>query len=155
MGFWLDKASKEISQFNDLKAIEKVAFKFDNIWYYKSRLLEAEELRAVGHLAETINVEDFTGINFKVPLVDEHSPLAISIALHLHYVKYPHRGAETLYRVSLQFVHILRGRKIFEQIAKDCIYCKKLRKRCLDQVMGNLGSSQISISPIFYFTMVD
>ena len=121
----------------------------------KSRLLEEAELRIVGHLADSINIENFTGVNFRVPLIDQHSPLAISIALHLHYVKFPHRGAETQYRMSLQFAKIIGGRKLFNKIALDCIYCKKLQKKLLDQMMGPLSDSQLSISPVFYFTLVD
>ena len=117
--------------------------------------MEEAELKVVGHLKEFINVGDFTGINFKVPVLDHHSPLALSIAMHLHYVKYPHKGAETLYRMSLQFVHIINGRSIFRQISEDCVYCKILRKKYLKQVMGPLQECQTSISPVFYYTLVD
>ena len=94
-------------------------------------------------------------INFRVPLIDQHSPLAISIANHLHYQKYPHRGAETQYRMSLQFIKILSGRKVFNQVSADCIYCKKLQKKVLEQIMGPLTEPQVSISPVFYYTLVD
>ena len=93
------------------ETIEKIAVKEDGILYFKSRLLEAAEIKAVGHIADSINIESLTGVNFKVPLVDQNSPLAVSIALHLHYVKYPHRGAETLHRLSLQHCKILNERK--------------------------------------------
>ena len=104
--------------------------------------MEEAELKVVGHLKEFINVGDFTGINFKEPVLDQHSPLALSIAMHLHYVKYPHKGAETLYRMSLQFVHIINGRSIFRQISEDCVYCKILRKKYSKQVMGPLQECQ-------------
>ena len=44
---------------------------------------------------------------------------------------------------------------MFNKIALDCIYCKKLQKKLLDQMMGPLSNSQLSISPVFYFTLVD
>ena len=59
------------------------AVKYEGILYYKSRLLECAELKAVGHLANSINIENFTGVNFRVPLVDQHSPLGLSIALYI------------------------------------------------------------------------
>ena len=155
LDYLFKKASIELTTFNKEKEIKKIALEQDGVWYCKTRLLECEELKAVGHISEFINIEQFTGVNFKVPVLDQHSPLAISIALHLHYVKFPHRGAETLYRASLQYCRILNGRNIFNAISIDCIYCKKLRKKLLDQVMGPLAECQVTFSPMFYFTLVD
>ena len=81
------KATQEVKHFNCKKDIEKIATEKNGILYSNSRLLEEAELKVVGHLADTINIEQFTGVNFRVPLVDLHSPLAVSIALHLHYHK--------------------------------------------------------------------
>ena len=149
------KATREVFEFNDAKEIKKIATESGGILFSNTRILESAELKAVGHLADTINIGDFTGVNFKVPVIDQHSPLALSIALHLHYVKYPHRGVETQHRMCLQFASIMRARKIFNEISMDCIYCKKLRGKYIEQVMGPLSDCQISISPIFYYTLVD
>ena len=149
------KATKEVKEFNHKKDIEKIAMEKDGILYSTSRLLEEAELKVVGHLADTINIEQFTGVNFRVPLVDQHSPLAISIALHLHYHKFPHKGAETQYRMSLQFAKIISGRKLFNRISSDCVFCKKMQKKVLEQMMGPLSESQISVSPVFFYTLVD
>ena len=149
------KATKEVVEFNDTKVIKKIATESDGILYCNTRILESAELKAVGHLADTINIGDFTGVDFKVPVIDQHSPLALSIALHLHYVKYPHRGVETQHRMCLQFASIMRARKIFGEISMDCVYCKKLRGKYIEQVMGPLADCQITISPVFYYTLVD
>ena len=136
-------------------SLAKIAIEEDGVLYHRSRLLEAAEIKAVGHLADSINLETFTGIGFKVPVIDQHSPLAISTSIYLHYVKYPHRGAETLHRLSMQHCNILKGRQIFSHISKDCDYCKKLRKKLAEQMMGPLDPSQTSIAPVFYFTLID
>ena len=80
--------------------LEKIAIQHDGIYFRKNRLLEGSELRIVGHLSQMMNIESFTGVNYKVPIIDYHSPLAWSIANHLHYDKaeYRHKGAETLHR---------------------------------------------------------
>ena len=155
LDYLFKKAANEIKEFNKEKDVEKIAIEEDGVLYHRSRLLEAAEIKAVGHLAETINLETFTGIGFKVPVIDQHSPLAISISIYLHYVKYPHRGAETLHRLSMQHCMILKGRQIFNHISKDCDYCKKIRKKLAEQMMGPLDSSQTSIAPVFYFTLID
>ena len=155
LDYLFKKATNEVEEFNKKKTIEKIAIKEDGVLFYKSRLLEGAEIKAAGHIADSINIENLTGVKFRVPVIDQNSPLAISIALHLHYVKYPHRGAETLHRMSLQHCKILNGRKIFTEIARNCIYCKKIRKKVLEQMMGPLSQSQITISPVFYFCLVD
>ena len=149
------RTSLEVKEFNDPKYIGKVAVEEKGILYCKSRLMESAELRSVGHLADTVNLEYFSGVNFKVPVLDKHSPVAISIVNHLHFVKYPHKGAESLYRLSLQFCSILGGRQLFTTISADCIFCAKLQKKMLKQIMGPLSDSQVTISPVFYFTVVD
>ena len=65
------KATKEVLEFNDKKTIKKIATESDGILYCNTRILESAELKAVGHLADTINIADFTGVNFKVPVCSE------------------------------------------------------------------------------------
>ena len=91
----------------------------NGIMYCKNRILESQTLRAVGELENIIDLQSFTGVNFNVPLVDRHSPLAISIANHLHYNVVKHKGAETIFRMSLQFARIIQGRLLFKDITDD------------------------------------
>ena len=149
------KATQEILKFENKKEVEKVGVMKDEILYCYSRILEGQDLKAVGCLSETIDLETFTGMKFCVPLVSKYSPLAISLALHMHYNVNKHRGTETTFRLSLQHARILQGRQLFKEVADDCIFCKKLRLRYTKQLMGPLAESQLSISPIFYFTLID
>ena len=149
------KATKEIFRFNDKKTIEKKGQLKDGILYCKTRLVEGQTLRAVGGLENTFDLQTFTGVNFNVPLIDRNSPVAISLALHLHYAVYKHKGAETVYRMSLQFARILQGRLLFKEVNDQCMFCKKLRTKYLKQIMGPLSEYQLSISPIFYYTYID
>ena len=43
--------------FHHKKDIDKIATMSEEIFYYYSRILEEAELRVVGHLADTISVE--------------------------------------------------------------------------------------------------
>ena len=151
------KASEELEKFNDKRFLEKIAIKQNGIYFCKNRLVESSELNLMGHLSKTMTLESFTGVNHKVPVIDHHSLLAITIANYLHYYKpeYRHRGAESLYRLSLQYCSILNGRKLFMQVSQDCIFCKLKLKKYLKQIMGPLSNMQLSISPIFYITLVD
>ena len=87
----------------------------DNIWYCQTRMLEGQTLRSVGDLEERLDLKSLTGVDFNVPLIHRSSPLALSIALHLHYNVFCHKGKETVYRMSLQHVRILQGRNLFKE----------------------------------------
>ena len=78
--------------------------------FSNTRILEGTELRSVDGLAEELDLKSLTGVDFNVPLVSHHSSLAIAIANHLHYEVHQHMGPETVYRLSLNKVMILKGR---------------------------------------------
>ena len=40
-------------------------------------------------------------------------------------------------------------------ITQDCVFCKKMSKKYMEQVMGPLTDSQLTISLVFYVTLVD
>jgi hypothetical protein len=106
-------------------------------------------------LEDIIDLETFTGLNFNVPISYRHSPLSLAIANHIHYNVLQHKGLETCYRLALTHVHILQGRAVFRAISDDCVKCKMLRKKYLEVEMGPLTDTQVSISPVFYCTLVD
>ena len=149
------KATLELYKLYNKKDINKFGVLIGGILYSKSRIHESQMLRAVGGLENVIDLESLTGINFQVPVIDRHSPLALSIANHLHYCLFKHRGPETIYRMSLQYAQILKGRSLFNDIGNDCIFCKKIRVKYIEQLMGPVSNFQLSISPIFYYTYVD
>ena len=149
------KAGAELLHFNDRQFVDKIGEVQDGIVYCKSRIEEGQEIKVVGGLEEFLDLESFTGVNFKVPVVDRYSPLAVSLASHLHYRVVKHRGAETVHRMSLQFVRIIGGRELCKLIRKECIYCQKLLLRYVKQIMGPLSDHQLSVSPIFFFTYAD
>ena len=93
----------------------------DDILFCSSRILEGQELQTIGFLKEALDLETFTGVKFCVPLVSKNSPLAMSIALHMHYNVSKHKGVETTFRLSLQHARILQGKQLFKEVAEDCI----------------------------------
>ena len=123
LDYLYQKASRELEQNVSRKFIKKIAVLHKGIYFCKNRLLETSELRVVGHLSNFINIESFTGVNYKLPVFDYYSPLSWSIANHLHYDKpeYRHKGIESLHCLSLLHCNILNGRKIFMNITQDCV----------------------------------
>ena len=149
------KATKEIYKFVPRKTVQKEGIEYEGILYAKTRILEGQELRVMGELDEMLDLESFTGVKFRVPLLEKHSPLAICIAFHIHYNVAPHRGSESVYRISLQHAKVINGKSLYLAVENDCIRCKILKKRYLEQMMGPLADSQLSISPVFYCSLLD
>ena len=78
------KASEELEKFNNRGFLEKIAVKQNEILFCKRRIVKRSELNLLGHLSRTITLDFFTGINHKVTVIDQYSPLAICIANYLH-----------------------------------------------------------------------
>ena len=146
--------SKLVKKFNSKNKLDKIAVELDGILYYKTRILEGQTVKVVGGLNIDTSVSGIFNLNFKVPIIDQHSPLAFPLALHLHSL-FNHRGVESCHRLALNYVKILGSIQIFRNISLNCIICMKDRKKYLRMAMGSLTDSQLSVSPLFYFTMVD
>ena len=91
----------------------------DEILYCMSRKLESHELSTAGWLSKELGLETFTGIKFCVPVISRHSPIAVSIALHMHYNVHKHRGTESTFKMSLQHARILKGKQLYKDISDD------------------------------------
>ena len=146
--------TKLVKKFNSKKKVENIAVEEDDILYCKTRVLEGQTVKVTGGLNIDTSLAGLFNLNFKVPLIDQHSPLAYPLALHLHSL-FNHRGVESCYRLSLNYVKILGGMQIFKSIGVNCVICIKDRKKYLRMVMGGLTDNQLTISPVFYFTLVD
>ena len=105
--------------FHDKKAVDKTGVMKDGVLFSKSRLLENQNVRAVGGLEIDEDLRSFTGENHVARVINKLSPIAVSISLHLHYNVLPHRGAETLYTLSLQLAKIILGRTLREKACED------------------------------------
>ena len=61
------KTTKEVYEFVPKKIVEKEGIEDDGILFAKTRILEGQELRVMGELDETLDLESFTGVSFRVP----------------------------------------------------------------------------------------
>ena len=135
--------------------MEKLFTLKDGILYCTSRILESHELSTAGWLSEELDLETFTGVKFCVPVISRHSPIAVSITLHMHYNVHKHRGTESTFRMSLQHARILKGKQLFKDISDDCIFFSKLRQKYVHKLMGPLVDKQLCILPVFYFCLLN
>ena len=106
LNYIFKRATKEIFKYHDKKFIEKRGIEIDGVLFSKDRILEGQELQIVGGLERTVDLHSLTGISFRVPLIYKNSPLAVAIGEHLHYDVIKHMGAESVYRLSLQYMAV-------------------------------------------------
>ena len=60
---------------------------------------QAQEIEVVVGLKASSELEELLGANFRVPLVEKHSPVVMPLILYLHD-QFNHRGVESTYRLS-------------------------------------------------------
>ena len=117
------------------------------------RILEEMNFQETSELT-SLNLGSL-GVKVNLPLIERHSPLAYSIAEHIHWDLARHRGIETCNRMCLENVCILQSATLFKEFSDDCIRCKMKRKRYLEASMGPISDSQLSLAPACWMVQVD
>ena len=150
--YLLKKGSKELEAFYKNSMIKKHCLKAGNLYFSKNRWLMANQLREIDN--ENINLSDFQ-IQELAPVLDRHSPTAISLALFFHQNVAKHAGADRSHLAIQGSVFIFQGQKLFEDICRDCITCRIKLKQRYNQIMGPLGREQITYSAVGRFLFLD
>ena len=141
------KTALEVKKFNSKKLIEKISVEQDGILLSKSRILSGLSFAELGGLE--LSDLPVLGINSSIPIVDRFSPLAYAISQHVHWNVAHHKGIETCHRYSLQNICILQGMSLYKELAADCMWCMKKRKKLIEVSMGPVSEFQLSIAPPF------
>ena len=76
------KATNEVLKFNPASKVEKVGILRNGILFSKGRILDSMNFAETGGLE--LNDLNLVGIKSNVPVVDKFSPLAYTIANHIH-----------------------------------------------------------------------
>ena len=105
------------------------------------------------NFAQTVGLEvsdlGQLGIKSQIPVIDRYSPLAYSIALHVHWDIVKHKGMEICNRMCLGHVHIIQGASLHRELGEQCIRCKIFRKMYLEVSMSLVSDHQLRICPPF------
>ena len=152
--YWFTIATKEVVHFVKPDTVNRVGIMKDGILYCRSRILDGQRIMQVGDL-DIQNLGQDIGLNFMNPVIDRHSPIALSIAMFIHNEVGKHAGYETCLRLSLEYCHIMQGASLFKQISDECSKCHMIRKKYLDVAMGPVSQNQLTISPPFHVAYCD
>ena len=147
------KASLEVKQFCKNSLIDKITIEVEGVLLSKGRILDQMNFESTADLPNL----DLGALNVKVhlPVIDRYSPLAYSVAEHVHWNMAKHKGIETCNRISLQNVSIVQGVSLFRELSDQCIRCKMKRKKFIEVAMGPISDRQLALAPPFWSMQVD
>ena len=146
------KGTEEVKEFTSAQVIKKHMIEKDGILLSKNRVLDCLDYTYTGELSVDLGS---LGIKANIPVLDRYSPLAYSIAQHIHWKLAPHRGMETHHRVALEHVFIMQSMSLFRELSMECIRCNMRRKTAIEASMGGLSKYQLIIAPPFWAAQMD
>ncbi|XP_066917508.1 uncharacterized protein [Clytia hemisphaerica] len=147
--------TREVLQFIQPKKFDKITQEKNGILHYTGRILPSDEVSIIGKFTSTM--KDLSNDTFCVPVLSNHSPIAFSIALDIHW-NHPicqHTGVETTIRYLLKKAYIIEYRSMIKLIRKNCQRCRFLMKKSVEVVMGPISESNLTVAPAFYASQVD
>ena len=147
------KATCEIKHFNKGSKLERISVEREEVFLSRGRILDDMNFRETSELP-FLSLGNL-GVRTNLPMLDRHSPLAYSVAEHVHWDLAKHKGAETCNRVSLENVFIIQGATLYKEMGEDCIRCKMKRKKHLEAAMGPISDSQLTLAPPCWMVQVD
>ena len=153
--YFVVKASNEVKKFLDKSKYEHFTKEIDGILYYSGRILTDHKFGGYPDLCEA--AIDLCQTTFCVPVMDQLSPVAISIAfeVHWHHPDVRHRGAEIIWRQMERVAHIIGGRKLAVSLKEGCKRCRALEKKAIEVAMGPIQEANLCIAPAFYSAQID
>ena len=152
--YWYSKATEEVWMYVKKDVIKRSGVEKEGILFCRSRILDGQRFLKTGEFAED-NVGLDIGLHLLTPLVERNSAIAMSIAMFIHHKVAKHAGAESCYRTSLEYAHILQGAGLFRELGEECVKCRVVRKRYIDAVMGPVSNNQLALYPPFHCAYLD
>ena len=147
------KGSEEVKYFCKKEKLAKISVEQDGVLLSKGRLLDEMNFKETGELKNlTLGA---LWVKTRLPILERFSPLAYSIAEHIHWGVAQHRGVETCTRMSAENVSILQAPTLYKELAEDCMVCIMKRRKFLQVEMGPVSDSQLTLAPPFHSCQVD
>ena len=153
--YFVLKASTEMIKFLDKKKYMNISKDVDGVLYYSGRILPDQKFQGYPEICEA--ALDLCKTSFCVPMMDQHSPTAISIALEIHWYHEDvrHRGIEAMCRQVDRVAHIIGGHNLMVRIKDGCKRCRALNKKSVEVAMGPIQDVNLCIAPAFYACQAD
>ena len=147
MTYFSLKSSKEVKHFLSKTKYQNITKEIDGMFYYSGRILEDYKFDGYPELCEA--AIDLCSTSFCVPVMDQYSPVAISIALKVHWYQ------SAILRKMMGVAFIIGGRKLAISIKRGCKQCRILHKTSVEVAMGPIQSINLCIAPAYYACQID
>ncbi len=127
----------------------------NNVLFYKGRVSNEQSVSV--HDLDMIELEWLGSkqLSFHSPCVLSTSDIFYSYCIYVHFNLSIHGGVEATYLEIQKRFHVINGRKMIAALIKDCIKCKIIRKKTLNQAMKNHSSLRLTFAPAFFIVMID
>ena len=155
MYYFSRKASDEVKNFLEPYKYENISKEINGVLYYSGRILEDFQYGGYPNLCRV--ALDLFKTSFCVPVMDQYSPVAISIALetHWHHPDVRHKGVDAIWRQMERICHIIGGQQLAVSVKKRCKKCRVLNKTSIEVAMGPIQVVNFSIAPPFFACQLD
>ena len=150
--YFLNKGNKEAKTFCKSSVLNKHAKDTGGILIDNHRMHNS---CSIIDLLETSEPVPELGIRSKALFLDNDSPVAVAIAIHIHEKIAIHRGGDFCTALSLNFIFIYKAQELFYKISKSCITCKRKNRRRMKVHFGPLNESQLTIGAVFNTLQMD
>ena len=148
------KTTQEVKTFLKKGKYANISEEIDGVLYYVGRI-PTHNLDGYPDLCAA--AIDLCSTTFCVPVMDQYSPVAISIVMEIHW-QHPdvkHTGIETMLTQTLSIAHIIGGRHLVKSVKRICKKCRIINKNSIDVIMGPLQDVNLCIAPAFYASQID
>ena len=84
-----------------------------------------------------------------------NSPFVYTLVMDIHWKVHPHRGVHSTNRVLSSIMHVVKGGNLTRAIREDCLRCRRILKKTMAEMMGDVPLEKLIISPAFYAVQID
>ena len=150
MYYFSHKSSLEVKKIVKKSNYVNISNEVDEVLYYVGRIPPNYEFDGYPELC--VAAIDLRQTTFCVPVMDQYSPVAISIAMEVHWYHpdVQHRGLEAILRQTQNIAHIIGGRRLAKAIKRACTRCRIMNKESIDVIMGPIQNVNLCIAPAFF-----
>ena len=155
MYYFSHKLSLEVKKFVKKSNYVNISKEVDEVLYYVGRIPPNYEFNGYPELC--VAAIDLCQTTFCVLVMDQYSPVAISIAMEVdwYHPDVQHRGLEAILRQTQNIAHIIGGRRLAKAIKRACTRCRIMNKESIDVIMGPIQNVNLCIAPAFFASQVD
>ena len=98
---------------------------------------------------------DSDEISYVQPVGLANSPFVNTLVMDIHWRIHPHRGVFSTNRVLSSIMHVVKGGNLTCAIREDCLRCRRILKKTMAEMMGDIPLEKLIISPAFYAVQID